>query len=178
VSEPDNPLPESLDRGRHLGLDRRGHGLWWRRAGLTVVLAFIVAGLLNTFGQVDVTTNGAGPAATLKIRAPKRVRGGLLYQARLELTALRPLTQPKIVLARGWNDGLTINTLEPQPTGQAARGDRLVLTFDKMQPGDKTTLWVDYQVNPTHLGTTNQDVEVDDRNVVLLRVHRTLTAFP
>jgi hypothetical protein len=178
MNERNESAPEGLDRGRNLDLAGRGHGPWWRRAGLALIGAFAVAALLNTFGQADVTTNGAGPAATLKIRAPKRVRGGLLYQARFELTALQPITLPKIVLERGWNDGLTINTLEPQPVGEAARGDRLVFTFNKMQAGDKTTLWIDYQVNPTHLGTTNQDVEVDDRNVVLLRIHRTLTTFP
>ena len=177
-SSSDRTLPPGLRGDRHVELVGRRRGAWGRRIGLGVLLAGVLVGLGNGFGQASSTTSQAAPAATLRVRAPARVRGGLLFQVRIDVVARRPLAQPKLVLGPGWNDGLTINTIEPSPAGEASRGGRLVLTFASMQPGDMLTLWIDYQVNPTHVGTTAQEVELDDRNAVLVGVHRTLTVFP
>lgn len=177
-SAPDRALPPGLLRDRHVELVGRHRGAWGRRIGLGVLLAGILVGLGNGFGQASSTTSQDAPAATLRVRGPARVRGGLLFQVRIDVVARRALTQPKLVLGPGWNDGLTINTIEPSPAGEASRGGRLVLTFDSLQPGESLTLWLEYQANPTHVGTTAQDLELDDRNTVLAAVHRSLTVFP
>jgi hypothetical protein len=178
MDDPDTPVLQGLSRDRHVELAGRGHGPWWRRIGVGLLLAVAVLALANGFGQASSTTSTVAPAATLTVQTPARIRGGLLYQSRFDVVAHGTLTQPKLVLGSGWNDGLTINTLEPQPTSETSRDGKLVLIFDGMQPGDTLTFWVDYQVNPTHVGRTAQDVELDDGNTVLARLHRTLTVFP
>jgi hypothetical protein len=178
MDDADDTFLQGLSRDRHADLAGRDHGPWARRAGVGVLLAAALVALGNGFGQASSTSSAVAPAATLKVRTPARIRGGLLYQSRFDVVAHRALTQPKLVLGTGWNDGLTINTIEPSPAGEASRNGRLVLTFDSMQPGDSLTLWVDYQVNPTHVGRTTQDVELDDGDTVLARLHRTLTVFP
>jgi len=57
-----------------------------------------------------------GPEASLTVSSPPRVRGGLLYQARIRVKARRALKQPSLVLDQGWFEQTTINTIEPQPS--------------------------------------------------------------
>jgi hypothetical protein len=53
---------------------------------LLVLAAFVVAALLNPFGQRPTTVQAAGPAPSMKLYAPDRLRGGLIYEARLRIT--------------------------------------------------------------------------------------------
>lgn len=170
--------PDTLQKGRHRDLAGRGHQLWARRGVLLVLLGIAVAGLFNVFGQRSISSQAVGSGATIEVRGPTRVRGGLLFQERLTVHATRDIAFPRIVLAQGWLDGLQINTIEPQPTSESSRNGRLVLSFDKLMAGDKIEVFIDFQVNPTHVGRTDQTVEVDDREQPLVRLARSLTTFP
>src|SRR5215212_1407946 len=98
--------------------------LVFRRIGVVVVCAVLLLGLLNVFGQRPASTSAATPAAKLKVYAPTRVRGGLFYEARFTIDALSELKQATIVLDPGWAEGITINTIEPGPVGEASRDGR------------------------------------------------------
>jgi hypothetical protein len=172
------PYPDHLDRGRHRDFRGRGHQPWVRRAMLTVFAAIVVLGLLNVFGQRSQTSRAAGPAAALEVRGPTKVRGGLLYQERITLRALRAIRYPRLVLSQGWADGLQINTIEPQPQSESSRNGRLIFSYDQLAAGDKLEVWVDYQANPTHVGRTDMTVEVDDQTTPLVTLPRTLTTLP
>jgi hypothetical protein len=171
-------IPDQLEPARHRDLEGRGHQPWVRRVVLSLLGALIVLGLLNVFGQRSETTRAAGPAARIDVRGPTKVRGGLMYQERITVRAIQAIQYPRLILAQGWADGLQINTIEPQPQSESSRAGKLVFSFDKMAAGDKLELWVDYQVNPTHVGTTDMSVEVDDQTTSLVRLSRTLTTFP
>jgi hypothetical protein len=170
--------PEGLTQKKHRHLDGRERDPWIRRVFLTLFLVLIAAGLLNVFGQRSETVRAAGPDARLEVRGPKRVRGGLIYQQRITVSALRDIAHPRLVFGKGWLDGQTINTIEPAAVGEASRDGRLVLSYDELSAGDKLEVFIDFQANPTHVGSTDHDVELDDADRPLARVDSTLTTFP
>ena len=113
-----------------------------------------------------------------RCRAPSRVRGGLLYQARFNITARKKLDQAELVLARGWIHDLTINTMEPSPTSETSQDGKLGLDLGPIPAGQTYVLFIDYQVNPTNVGRQDQTVTLYDGNRALVTLHRTLTVFP
>ena len=113
-------LPDGLDRERHLDLVERGRHVWARRVLIALLLSVSVLALTNFFGQQDSNTTAAAPAATLTVRAPDRLRGGLLYQTVFTIVAQRPIERLHLVLSPECLDGMTLNTVEPAP-GQARR---------------------------------------------------------
>ncbi len=128
--------------------------------GLVVVLALLA--LFDVFGQSPSTTSAAAAAATLHVDSPGAVRGGLLYQVRFTVEAHRDLKSATLVLDTGWLDGLTVNTIEPSPVNEASRNGKLALELGHVPAGEKYVLFVDYQVNPTTVGTRTQTVALDD----------------
>ena len=170
--------PDLLTQKRHRDLAGRERDPWIRRVFLFLLAALLVAALLNVFGQESQSGRASGPEARLEVHGPKRVRGGLLYQQRITVDALRDIAHPRLVLDSGWVDGQTLNTIEPSPVGESSRDGRLVLSYDQLSAGDKLVVYLQYQVNPTHVGNTNHDVELDDAERPLARVGGTLTTFP
>src|SRR5947208_2193440 len=111
--------------GRSRELDGRGGHVWVRRALIAVLAAIALFALLGGIGQRASDVATAVPAATVALRSPTRVRGGLLYQARVTVRARRTIDEPRLLLSPGWFDGLTINTIEPDPSQQANRDGQI-----------------------------------------------------
>ena len=171
-------LPEGLSGSEHRDLRGRGHEPWIRRAVLAALVALCAIALAGAFGQRATTTAAGGPAASLSVEAPDRLRGGLLAQGRIDVRAHRRIAQPRLVLERGWLDGITINTISPEAAAQGDDRGRLVLAYDELPAGESLTLWIEVQVNPTALGAMPQDVELRDGDLTLARVERELVVFP
>ena len=144
--------------------------------GLVVVLALLA--LFDVFGQSPSTTSAAAAAATLHVDSPGAVRGGLLYQVRFTVEAHQDLKSATLVLDTGWLDGLTVNTIEPSPVGEASRDGKLALDFGHLDAGRKLVVFLQFQVNPTNVGRRSQDVGLYDGETLLAEVDRTLTVFP
>jgi hypothetical protein len=171
-------LPDGIDLPRHRDFKGKRPGQWLRHVYLAVLLAFIVAALLNVFGAVPTTSEASGAAATLKVTAPEHVRGGLLYQARIEIHALRPIGAPTLVLDRGWVEETTINTLQPEPAETTTDEGHLKIRYPPLPPGRKLTVYVALQANPNDVGTHNQGVALDDAEEEIASVDRTQVNFP
>ena len=118
------------------------------------------------------------PAANLKVYAPERVRGGVFYEARFTVEALRELAQATLVLKPGWAEGITINTLVPSPVSEASRDGRLVFELGRIPAGQKHVFFLHLQVNPTNVGHRSQDVQLFDGDELLATAKRTVTVFP
>jgi hypothetical protein len=125
---------ESIDLARHRDFEGRGWEPWARRLLLAALVAVILLALLNTFGQKQHVSQAAGPKALLGVRAPERVRGGLLYQAVFTISARRDIKQPQLVLGPGWLDGLTINTVEPEASQESNRNGRVTSATTSSRP--------------------------------------------
>jgi len=170
--------PDAIVLQRDRDLEPRSRENWIRRSLFGLICVVPVLALLNVFGQRPETTTGTAAAAKLSISAPSHVRGGPLYQARFRITATKKLAQAELVLARGWLDGMTINTLEPSPVSESSVNGSFGLDLGPIPAGQSHVLIIDYQVNPTNVGHRDQTVTLYDGNKALITVHRTITVFP
>jgi hypothetical protein len=135
-------------------------------------------GLANVFGQRAYTTAAAGSGAVLVVHTPTAARPGLAYEAQLTVSTRRGIAKPALVLDPGWFDGLTINTVDPEPLAWAHRDGRTVLTFAPIPAEEALAVRFQYQVNPTTFGRRTQGVSLEDGGTTLARVVRTLTLYP
>lgn len=171
-------IPDTIVLRRDRDLDSRRNDIWIRRGLFALICIVPVLALANLFGQSPESSSAAVAAARFSVTAPSRVRSGLLYQARFRIDAKVRLAQAELVLARGWLDGLTINTIEPSPTSETSQDGKLALDLGPIQRGQSYVLYADFQVNPTTVGRQDQTVTLYDGNRALVTLHRTLTIFP
>jgi len=170
--------PDTLTLKRHRDMEGRE---WWvpvRRVLLTLLGAFLVAGLLNLFGQRPHTSTASAAAASLKVHAPAHVRSGLIYAARFHIYAHQDIKDAYLVLDPGWAEGYTVNGLAPQPVTEADRNGRLAYGFGHIPAGQSVIFFMSLQVNPTNVGRRSQDVELDDGETPILTIHRKITIVP
>jgi hypothetical protein len=170
--------PDAIVLRRHRDLEGRGWQIWVRRVLFALVCLVPVLALFNVFGQRPVSKTLVGPAASLKVYAPTKLRGGLLVEARFHVTAREDLKDATLVLGTGWLEGMTINTLEPSPVSEASNNGRLSLELGHIPAGESYILFMQFQVNPTTVGRRTQTVELMDGDTSLLSYSRTLTVFP
>jgi hypothetical protein len=149
-----------------------------RRIGIALLSVLCLLGLANLFGQRPGTSKAATAAASLSVYAPAHLRSGLYFEARFHVVAHRELKKATLVLDPGWAEGITINTIEPSPIGEASADGKIVLTLGHVPAGKSYIVFVQLQVNPTNLGRRAQNVELDDGTTPLLRIKRTVTIFP
>ena len=153
-------------------------GLWTRRLVLCAFAAFALAGLLDVFGQKATESFASSPTATMTLSAPRTVRGGLLFQARLEIRATQQIHEPRLVLDEGWFEGMQLNSTEPQPQSEATRDGKVVFTYDTLAAGDVLRLWMQFQVNPSNVGSRSFAVALDDATEPVVRIERDITVLP
>jgi hypothetical protein len=149
------------------------------RLGWMALFAVIsVLGAIGFFGQRLSESTATTPAGTLRLSAPKVVRGGLFFESRIEIRAQRAIEHPRIVLSRGWFEQMQFNSTEPNPVSEAGRDGRVVLSYDSLDRGDRLVVWAQFQVNPTNVGHRSYDVELDDGDTAIARVERAITVLP
>jgi hypothetical protein len=171
-------MAESIRAGRYRDLEGRASHPWARRAILLILAAFVALGLAGFYGQRTGTTHADSSAAALTLSGPARVRSGLYFQAKITVQAHRQLSNPTLVLSRGFLDGLTINTIEPQASQELNRNGALVLQYGAIQAGHRLDVWIQYQVDPTTTGGRTQRLELDDSDAPLVAVSRSFRSFP
>ena len=151
----------------------------FRLGFIVCVVAFLGAALAGTFGQPGRSLAAEGPAARLTMETASAVRGGLFFQARIEVRARRDIEYPRLVLDEGWLDGLQINTIEPAPESESSRDGRLVLSYPGMATGDRLLVSIHLQTEPTRVGiTTDFGVALDDETTPLASIDHRLRRMP
>ena len=171
-------LPDGIDgdRARPNPGDRP---TWARRAVLSGLAVFVVFGLINTFGQRPATTQAQTPAATLRVTAPTDVRGGLIFQVRVDITARRTLAKPTLVFSPAWWESMTTNAVAPQPSNQTSLDGSPAFALSPIRAGRRATYWFYFQVNPTNIGWQRPEVlQLEDNGVPVATIRRTITIFP
>lgn len=171
-----------LDRARDL--NGRHRHVWNRRFWLLVMAAFVGVALAGQFGQNRETRSTSGEAADLRIYMPEKIRGGLMFPVRIEVTAKERMSAPTIVLGPGFIDGMHLNTIEPAPTAEATRPPGatdpapLAFTYPSLDVGDTLTVYLQLQVNPTTVGSQDVSVSVEAPGVEPVRSPATLRVLP
>ena len=159
------------DRGQRIGLATR-------RVVMTLFVVVALIALAGVFGQPQRSSGAVGDTATLKLQAPETVRGGLFFQARVDVETTAGITQPRLVLDEGWVEGLQVNSIEPAPESESSRDGRLELSFPEVAAGERMRIWFQFEVNPTNVGRRSFAIELDDAKAPLARIDRTLTVLP
>jgi hypothetical protein len=172
-------VPDLLTLAHHRdlqGRERRPVARWILLGLLSVVL---LLGLLNVFGQRPDTDVADGSVAELKVYSPTKLRSGLFYESRFTIRAHEEIENATLVLDPGWLEGMTLNTLEPAPVGEANRDGRIALELGHIPAGGLHRFFLQFQVNPTNVGFDRAaDVELHDGERLLLHLDRTVTVFP
>jgi hypothetical protein len=172
------PPPDGLTVERNLELRGRSGHVWYRRVLLCLIAVLPVLALLNVFGQHPTVSTAKTALADLTVSAPARLRGGLIFQVRIQVTAHRMIKNLQLVLDRGWWESMSVNSIEPTPSNQSTQNGSVVLSYGKLPAGQTLVSWIYFQVNPTNVGKRRENVVLEDGNTPIARVHRSMTIFP
>ena len=170
--------PDEIDLGRDRDLRGRDKDLWIRRFLFTLVALIPLLALFNVFGQRPTTAKATVPAATLSVYAPTKLRGGLIWEARFHITAHQELKNAILRLGTGRAEGMSINTLEPSPTGEASHNGQLEFTLGHIPQNQSFILYMQFQVNPTNVGHRSRSATLYDGHTKLAVIHQKVTIFP
>jgi hypothetical protein len=123
--------------------------LWTRRAVLTVFTVFVLLALLDRFGQRTSESVAVARPPRCGVNAPESAAGGLLFQSRIEVRALRDVQAPAHRARPRLDEGMQINSIEPAAMSgvQPLRPGRL--SYDQLAAGDLLRIYLSFQVNPT-----------------------------
>jgi hypothetical protein len=171
-------VPPGIDLGRHADLVGRGHYWWWRRLALVVIGIIPVVGLLNVFGQRAETTSATTDRASLLVRSPAHVRGGLMFTSEVVVTPHQDIHDGQLYFDNGWFRNMTLNGVTPQPSSDKAQGNWQVWDFGPMPSRQPFTVVISWQANPTNVGSHPQTLELYDGKTLIMTLHRTLLVFP
>jgi len=145
---------------------------------MALIAALPLLALFNLFGQRPQTSKASVSAATLSVYAPTRLRGGLLWEGRIHITAHREIKQAILVLGTGWAEGMSMNTIEPSPVGEASDNGKLEFTLGHIPQNKSFILFMQFQVNPTNVGRRPRTTDLYDGKTKLASVKQTVTIFP
>jgi hypothetical protein len=180
TQEQREPLTE-LSLARHRDLEGR-HWVWAsrsRRVITALLVLFVVLAAGNAFGQRPSSHTSVSPAATLTVSTPAHLRGGLIFQTRVDVTAHQNIAAPTVALSGGWFDGLTLNSVQPGPAKQVSAGQGATFTYPPLAAGRTMTVWFEWSVNPTNLAWERPTVtQLTDGGRTLVAQHSTVTVFP
>jgi hypothetical protein len=170
--------PDEIVLSRDRDLRGRDKDVWIRRLLLALVAVVPLLALFNLFGQRPATSKASVPAATFSVYAPTRLRGGLLWEARFHITAHQEIKNAILELGTGWAEGMSINTIEPSPTGEASDNGKLELTLGHIPQNRSFILYMQFQVNPTNVGHRSRSATLYDGDTKLAAIHQKVTIFP
>jgi hypothetical protein len=149
-------------------------GLIARRTVMTLFAAVSLLALAGVFGQVSTSSQAPG----LTVDAPDTVRGGLFWQARIDIRPERTIRRPRLVFADGWLEGMQVNSIEPAAQSESSRDGRLVLSYDRLEPGDRLQIWMQFEVDPTSTGKRSLALELDDAETPVARIDHDIRVLP
>ncbi len=171
-------VPDGIALDRHRALEGRAGDPWVRRVILCLIAVLPLLALFNVFGQHPTTTSAEGPAASVNVTAPERLRSGLIFQVRVQITAHRDIKELELVFDRGWWESMSVNSTVPEPTEEGSSDGRVVFDYGPLGAGHTHVSWLYFQVNPTNVGKRQENLDVKDGNTELVRIKRAMTIFP
>ena len=173
-----NSAPDGIALERHRDLAGRARNPWLRRGLLCLIAALPILALLNVFGQHPATTSASTSAVSVNVTAPARLRSGLVFQVRLQVTAHRDIKELELVFDRGWWESMSVNSSVPEPTEESSSDGRVVFDYGQLGAGHSHVSWIYFQVNPTNVGKRQENIDVKDGETELVQIHRSMTIFP
>lgn len=151
----------------------------FRRAGITVLVLFVGAGLLNRFGSTSATVTDIAGDLRLTVGYPSRTRPALPIKWTLELTSGVGFSAPvRVEVNESYFAYLDFNNLYPTPDTTENRGDYVILTFPQPE-GQTLKVLFDGRTQPGRVGiaeAVTRILDQDDRS--LAEVSYSTEVFP
>ena len=110
--------------------------------------------------------------------SPSRLRSGLIFQVRVQVTAHQNIKELQLVFDRGWWESMSVNPAVPEPSEESSSDGRVVFDYGQLGAGHTQVCWIYFQVNPTNVGKRSENIDVKDGNTELGHIHRAITVFP
>jgi len=151
---------------------------WARRAAIAVFAVYAVAALFDAVGQSPTTTTAVGSSASMRVNAPERLRGGLLFQTRIDVRANSAVELPRLVFAPDVFEGMQVSSIEPQPMSESSRNGQVELSYPQIAAGERLRVWLQFQVVPSYPGARRYRIELDNGKTLLAVVNRSLRVLP
>jgi hypothetical protein len=172
----DLSFPDGLANGH--AAERQRHR-FANPASILVLGALLLAALTGLLGgSRPERTVATAPAAELALTAPRTLRSGVFFEMIVEATARRDMADAVIAIdAAAWHD-LTINTQVPAAESEEAKDGRFRFHFGALKAGERLTMKVDGQVNPSLMFGTRGQVALLDGEVPLATLPLRLTVLP
>jgi hypothetical protein len=153
-------------------------GMWVRRAFMLLLAVLPVAALIGLIGQHESSTTVIAPGATFRLTAPKTVRGGIFFQARVEIVAHADLKFPSLVVDDGWLEGMQANSVTPQAPNENALNGKVQYGYGELPAGQRLTVWFEFEVNPTNDGKHSYGIQLLNGNRPVAKIERTMRILP
>jgi hypothetical protein len=152
---PSTPTPPADD-----GLVYARRNLWWRRAFVVVLVAFVLAGATGWLGVRTGTTRAEGDGVELTVTYPRIARPGLGVAWRVHLRSDTGFDGPvSIAVPTGWLQRLDFMDQTPAPDAQTNDGHVTTFTWDAVDGTEHLVVW-DVRIEPGTVGWHDVDVEV------------------
>jgi hypothetical protein len=138
-------------------------------------------------GAATIGLLGGGPVdrlsltneqAELAAEIPQKLRSGLLFESRIDVSARQPVTDVTIGLSPEMWERITINTVIPEPESEDFRDGRFRMHFGPLKPGETLKVRLESQVNAARWGAVRGNISLYDGNRPTLTLPTSMTVFP
>jgi hypothetical protein len=168
LTAPEEITPERLRRAR-LG----------RRGGISILVLFVFAGLLNAFGSHSASASGSGAGLGLTVDYPNRTRPALPIRWSVHLTSNGGFADPiHIAVNQAYFNYFDFNNFYPTPDSTENRDDLVIFTFAPPTTNTFNVLF-DGRTQPGRVGIARAVTKVlDGSGSTLVEVDYTTEVFP
>lgn len=153
--------PGGLEISQDLAFQRRQFRV--QHAATVLFVLIVLAALLGLTGMGPLsdaqTSSGAGD---LSVSHDRFLRLGTPTELEIRLAGVQQTTE--VALDAAYLEGFDIDEISPQPDGQSAEPDRVVLTFEERGPSTLTIT-----LTPREIGTQRTELSVTRSGTVYLR---------
>ena len=162
-------FPEGLEHAHLIG-----NGLLGRHASpVSVILlgALLVAALAGFFGGGPRPVfSAASDEATLSVKTPDVIRTGMYFETEIAITPKRPVADLTLAVTPSlWRD-FTQNTMIPAAAEESFENGFFRYSYGPAEAGKPLVVKIDFQINPSMVGTNRGVVALFDGDTELLRL--------
>lgn len=143
---------------------------------LFALLAVAMTGVLG--GGSRPVTEALGATADIRVKTPAVLRSGMFFETEVEVRAHRAIAKPVLAVSDSYWRDITINTTQPQATGETSEQGMFLFEYEPMAAGDVLRIKFDGQLNPSLFAGNEGQVELRDGKRVLARLPLALRVMP
>lgn len=150
-----------------------------RRGGISVLVLFVGAGVLNVFGSRSASVTSSGNGLALTVDYPDRTRPALPIRWSVDVVSEGGFSEPvHIAVNQAYFNYFDFNNFYPTPDSTENRGDFVIFTF-AAPTTDELNVLFDGRTQPGRIGVARAQTKiVDGDGSDLVEVDYTTEVWP